>query len=386
MKSTAVAIAVVASLAAGCSTISDLADSKKIDYKSASASRLPPLEIPPDLAKPSSDDRFTIPDTNSSGTATYSAYSKERAGKPTTAATSSDVLPKLDGDAHIERAGTQRWLVVKGAPDQIWPTVKAFWQELGFVVNVESPETGVMETDWAENRAQFSDGILRDSLSKLFGSISSTSERDKFRTRMERGSGGTTEIYVSHRGMIEVFESTSVDNRRTMWQPRPADPDLEAEMLRRMMVRFGVQEARAKAELQATGGQPRARLTRNKDGGGQLAIDDQFDRAWRRVGLALDRVGFTVEDRDRSKGLYFVRYVDPDADAKSKQPTGMLSKLAFWRSTPDPKERNAQFRIAVKDGGSASSTSEVNVLNKDGQPERSETATRILSLLYEQLK
>ncbi len=384
MKSIAAAYVAVAALATtGCSTIQDLADSRKIDYKSASANRLPPLEIPPDLARPSADDRYVVPDVNPSGTATFSSYTKDRAAKP--APGSTGVLPAVSG-ARIERAGTQRWLVVNGTPEQMWPTVKAFWQEMGFVVNIDTPDTGVMETDWAENRAQFSDGILRDGLSKLFGSVSSTSERDKFRTRMERGTSGTsTEIYVSHRGMIEVYENSTGESKRTVWQPRPADPDLEAEMLRRLMVRVGVQEERAKAELQRSAGQPRARLTRSTDGVGKLAVDDQFDRAWRRVGLALDRVGFTVEDRDRSKGLYFVRYVDPDADAKSKAPTGMLSKLAFWRSTPDPKDRNAQFRIAVTDGGRAA-TSEVNVLDKEGKPERSDTAHRILSLLLEQLK
>lgn len=384
MKPTAVAALVLAALAsAGCSTISNLADSKRIDYKSAAANRLPPLEIPPDLARPTGDERFVVPDANPSGSATFSSYTKDRAAKP--APGSSDLLPTVS-NARIERAGTQRWLVVQGTPEQIWPTVKAFWQELGFLVNVESPEAGVMETDWAENRARFSDGVLRDGLSRLLGSISSTSERDKFRTRLERGAaGGATEIYISHRGMVEVFENATGDSKRTVWQPRPADPDLEAEMLRRLMVRVGVQEARAKAEVQRAASEPRARLTRGQDGAGKLAIDDQFDRAWRRVGLALDRVGFTVEDRDRSKGLYFVRYVDPDADARSKQPTGMLAKLAFWRSTPDPKERNAQFRIAVRDMG-GSSSSEVNVLNKEGQPERSDTANRILSLLYDQLK
>jgi len=379
MRHSIAILASAALLCTGCSTVNELLESRKVDYKSAN--RLPPLEIPPDLTRPAADDRFIVPDGNPSGSATYSAYSKDRTGRSET--TNSDILPKID-NASIERAGTQRWLVVQGSPDQLWPLVKAFWQELGFIVNVEVPEAGVMETDWAENRAKFDDGLIRGTLGKLLGSMSSTSERDKFRTRFERGArSGTTEIYISHRGMIEVLENASMENRRTIWQPRPADADLEAEMLRRMMIRFGVQEARSKADLAQANSSPRARFSKAQDGVGKLAIDDQFDRAWRRVGLALDRVGFTVEDRDRSKGLYFVRYVDPDADAKSKQPTGMLSKLAFWRSTPDPKDRNAQYRIAVKD---ASAGSEVNVLNKEGQADRSDTANRILSLLYEQLK
>jgi outer membrane protein assembly factor BamC len=378
MKSTAVLIIACAFAATGCSSFNDLLESRKVDYKTAG--RLPPLEIPPDLTRPATDDRFSVPDINPSGSATFSAYSKERTDKR--AVTNPDILPKVS-NAHIERAGTQRWLVVEGNPDALWPTVKAFWQELGFLVNVEVPEAGVMETDWAENRAKIDDGIIRGALGKLLGSMSSTAERDKFRTRLERGTNGSTEIYISHRGLIEVFENAAVDQKKTMWQPRPADPDLEAEMLRRLMVRFGVQEARAQADLQRTSVAPKARITKTADGSGRLAIDDQFDRAWRRVGLALDRVGFTVEDRDRSKGLYFVRYVDPETDANTKKPTGILSKLAFWRSDADPKDRTAQFRIAVKE---AAPGSEVNVLNKEGQLDRSATANRILSLLYEQLK
>jgi outer membrane protein assembly factor BamC len=273
--------------------------------------------------------------------------------------------------------------VAQGSADQLWPVVKEFWQEMGFIINLEVREAGVMETDWAENRAKIDDGLLRNALAKLLGSNSMNGERDKFRTRLEPGSGGkTTEIYVSHRGLVEVAESRSAE-ARFIWQPRPADPELEAEMLRRLMVRLGVQEAKAKATIEQASVKSRARLTRAQDGSERLDIDDQFDRAWRRVGLALDRVGFTVEDSDRSKGLYYVRYVDPQADAASKQPTGVLSKLAFWRTTPETPDRSPKYRIAVtgRDPGS-----EVNVLNNDGQLDRTNTGQRILALLYEQLK
>ena len=347
--------------------------SKKIDYKSAG--KLPPLEVPPDLTRPSGDDRFTVPDVNPKSSATYSAYSKDRSGQPQ--AVSSSVLPQ-QRDARIERSGTQRWLVVKGEPAAMWPVVKDFWQETGFIINLEIPEAGVMETDWAENRARIPDGIIRNTLGKLLDAVYSTSERDKFRTRLERGSEtGTTEVYISHRGMEEIYTSAAQD--QTRWQPRPPNPELEAEMLRRLMVRFGVQEERAKAQLVATGSAvPRATLSR---GQGTLSLNEQFDRAWRRVGLALDRVGFTVEDRDRSKGLYFVRYIDPEIDNKTAENKGWLSKLKFWGSSDKPKTE--QFRVLVKD---AESGAEINVLNKDGVREQSETANRILSLLYEQLK
>jgi outer membrane protein assembly factor BamC len=365
----------VATLAlASCSSLSNLElPSKKIDYKSAG--KLPPLDVPPDLTRPSADDRFTVPDVNPKGSATYSAYSKDRSGQAQTS--TSTVLPQL-GDARVERSGTQRWLVVKGDPAAMWPVVKDFWQEIGFIVNLEIPEAGIMETDWAENRAKIPDGFIRNTLGKLLDAVYSTSERDKFRTRLERGAeSGSTEIYISHRGMEEVYTTATKDE--TKWQPRPPNPELEAEMLRRLMVRFGVQEERAKAQLVATGTTvPRATLSR---GQGTLSLNEQFDRAWRRVGLALDRVGFTVEDRDRSKGLYYVRYIDPEIDNKTAEDKGWLSKFKFWGSSEKPKTE--QFRVLVKD---ADSGAEVNVLNKEGVREQSATATRILSLLYEQLK
>jgi outer membrane protein assembly factor BamC len=365
-------------LLAACSSIE--IPTKKIEYKSAG--KLPPLEIPPDLTRPTADDRFTVPDINPKGTATFSAYSKDREGRPQVSSSSASVLPE-QGDARVERSGTQRWLIVKGDPGQVWPVVKDFWQEVGFIVNVEVPEAGVMETDWAENRAKIDDGIIRRTLGKFLDTIYSTGERDKFRTRLERGATGTTEIYVSHRGMEEVYTSTSKE--QTKWQPRKPDPDLEAEMLRRLMTRFGVQEVRAKQQLAAAAEAPRASLAR-QSGGGKLMLNEQFDRAWRRVGLALDRVGFTVEDRDRSKGLYFVRYIDPETDVKTTDDNPgfigrMVGSLKFWGNSPAKK--NEQYQIVVKD---IDAGAEINVLTKEGRQEQSATANRILTLLYDQLK
>jgi len=348
---------------------------KKVEYKSAG--KLPPLEIPPDLARPTTDDRFAVPEA-SRGAATYSAYQREREGRPETAGGSGAILPAQDG-AKVERAGTQRWLVVKGTPEQLWPVVKDFWQEVGFLVNLEMPEAGVMETDWAENRSRIPDGFIRNTLGRILDSVYSTSERDKFRTRLERGAQpGTTEIYISHRGMEEVY--TSVQKDETRWQPRPPNPELEAEMLRRLMVRFGVQETQAKAAVQTASAPQRAVLQKGQDGSA-LSLNEQFDRAWRRVGLALDRVGFTVEDRDRSKGLYFVRYIDPEIDNKSAEKKGWFSRFKFWGGSD--KQKNEQYRVLVKDAGERA---EVNVLNKEGGKEQSATANRILALLYDQLK
>jgi outer membrane protein assembly factor BamC len=373
-------LALVGLLLAACSSLG--LETKKVDYKSTG--KLPPLEIPPDLTRPSADDRFAVPDINPRGTATYSEYARDRSGDGKSPQVASLVLPTTQ-NIRVERDGNQRWLVVTGTPDQVWPVVKQFWQESGFIVNLEVPEAGIMETDWAENRAKLDAGVIRNFFGRVLDSVYSTSERDKFRTRLERGiTPGTTEIYISHRGMEEVYTTggrIGSDNTETMWQPRPPDPNLEAEMLGRLMTRFGVEGERAKRQLaSAENTAPRAKLIKGPNGE-TLALEEQFDRAWRRVGLALDRVGFTVEDRDRSKGLYYVRYIDPQIDVQTKKDTGWLSKLKFWGGSEPPKAE--QYRILVTDKNSGSL---VNVLNAKGTQEQSNTSNQILTLLYNQLK
>ena len=356
---------VIASVAlSGCQFI----ESKKIDYKSAR--KLPTLELPPDLTAPTADNRYAIPDTQG-GTATLSAFNQERKDTP---AGAQILLPTQD-KARIERAGSQRWLVVKATPQQVWPVIKDFWQETGFIVNVESPATGVMETDWAENRAKIPQDGVRKLLGKVIDGLYSTSERDKFRTRIEQGSDGT-EIYISHRGMEEVYASSRED--RTVWQPRPSDPELEAEMLRRLMLRFGVENAKAQTLLADKAAPEQARVLKNA-ATPTLEMDESFDRAWRRVGLALDRIGFAVEDRDRTKGIYYVRYIDPQLDNDSKRDDGLLSKLKFWKSKP---KASPALQINVKETGEKSL---VNV-TAEGKAVDATTQNRIVNLLYKELK
>jgi len=365
-------------LLGGCSSISDALDSK-VDYKSAGT--LPPLDVPPDLTAPARDSRYVLPDGGPS-TATLSGYEQQR--KDQARATNSGVLPQVE-QLRIERAGSERWLVVPMPAEKVWPLVKEFWQENGFLIKLEVPEAGVMETDWAENRAKVQDGPVKDFLAKMLDSIMSTGERDKFRTRLERSADGkSTEVYVSHRGMVEVYKE-HVTMQETMWQPRPSDPGLEAEFLRRMMVRFGVQDAVARAALAAPSTQ-RAELRKANDGTELLQVMEPFDRTWRRVGLALDRVGFTVEDRDRQKGLYFVRYADPEADMNAKSnEKGLLSGMFDSVFYKDSKVKPEQYRVQVKPDQNENQA-QVNVLNKDGNAENSKTASRILTLLHEQLK
>ena len=351
-----------------CQTI---AEKRKIDYKSTRT--LPPLDIPPDLATP---EGTKGPEQGGTGPATLSGFVSGESQKK--APGSSDVLPAYDG-IRIERAGQIRWLVVKLPAEQLWPRVREFALDRGLIIDKENPETGVLETDWAENRANVGSG-LQKLLSKSLGTLYSTGLRDKYRIRLERGSvSGTTEIYLSHRGMEEVIVGSSPDGvGETRWQSRPSDPDLEAEMLRLLMASLGVKEEVAKNMIAATAGTPapeRAKLNREKDGI-SLTLQEDFERAWRRVGLVLDRTSFTVEDRDRSKGVYYVRYIDPDTAQKKK---GWFRSL-FSKKETDPTN---DYQIVLK-GNNASTR--VDVLTKEGAPEQPKSSERILTLLFDQLK
>lgn len=356
-------------LLAGCGSFS-LFDSKKVDYRTTGSS--PSLELPPDLSMPVFDDRYR--DKTGSATASGLAASAQPAR--------SGVLPVLES-GRIERAGSQRWLVVQGTPEATWNAVREFWVSNSFTMALERPDLGLMETDWAENKALLPQNWLRRQMGKIVDLVYDTGERDRFRTRIERGTqAGTVEIFISNRGMIEV--PTKRDGLDYQWKMKEANPELEAEMLQRLLVRLGTPEqvaqtAMAKsAEVSTSTG----KVDKRADGVPMLAFDDPFDRAWRRVGLALDRVGFTVVDRDRAKGMYFVRYVDPDGSPSSKKDESWLSKLAFWKSE-DTSRFQEQYRIVVTE---AAGKSQVSVQDKTGASDKSTTAEKMLALLLNQLK
>lgn len=373
----------------GCSFVGNIAESNRIDYKSASKAKTTSLEVPPDLTQIRRDNRFSIPDAEQ-GSATASSYAAKRTGGSTLVTASGVVAPNQLKDMRIERNGTQRYLVVKLAPEMLWPQLKDFWQEQGFLINVENESTGVMETDWAENRGKIPQDFIRSTIGKVFDGLYSTGERDKFRTRVERAANGEIEIYVSHRGAQEVL--TGSDKTSTAWTSRANEAGLEAEFLSRLMLRLGADEAKAKTVVAATANPvgavadvnsvPRSKLLSLNELN-YLETDEGFDRSWRRVGLALDRIGFTIEDRDRSKGIYFVRYIDQDIDAKTKGASeGFFARLFSWGSTDAAKD-GQKYRILVRDAGEVST---VTVHGDDGKVASTPVAAKILKVLNEQLK
>ena len=363
---------------AGCSSVEGVLSGDKLDYRSQAA-KTAPLEIPPDLSQLSREQQRYQPQSGPVSAATYqqaapAATATAPAAGTATTPTANAVAPQALGDMRIERAGNERWLVTSATPEQVWPQLVAFWQERGFVLAKEDAQAGVIETEWAENRAKIPQDFLRRTIGKVFEGAWSTSERDMFRTRVERTARGT-EITITHRGMEEVFTSQRQD--QTKWTTRPSDPALEAEFLSRLMVKLGAKEEVARTTVaQAPIQAPRARAVAGQ--GATLQLDDGFERAWRRVGVALDRSGFTVEDRDRTSGLCYVRYVDPK-EATREEP-GFFGRL-FGRG--EKRATTDRYRVAVKSEGNAST---VSVQNAQGAPDTGEVAQRIVKSLLDDLK
>jgi outer membrane protein assembly factor BamC len=368
-------------LVAACSSLPDVSDylpDQTLDYKRQREAS-DDLAVPPNLLAGKYDDAMDIPEPG--GTATYSQYAAEK-HKHHEVATSGEVLPEFK-DVTLKREGDNRWLVVKATPQQVWPRVVAFWRSQGILLVEQDPSVGVMKTGWMENRAEIRKDYITNILRMVVGGLYETSTRDQYRVRLEPGSEpGTTDIYLTERGMVEkVVNSEISGNEDTIWEPGSSDPGKEAIMLRRLMVYLGVSEqqaARAIAQSETPGGTGMARLTQGTGGQPELVIDQDFPQAWRLTGLALDRVGFAVQDQDRTQGIYYVRY---ESGATAKKKGGFFSRLAFWRSKE--AEAVSQYRVKLTSQGKQT---RVAVLDQAGQPANPTSAQRILKLLQAEIR
>jgi len=363
----------------GCSSLDSLMSGDKIDYRTAnSGGKTTGLEVPPDLTQLTRDSRYQQVQGGSVSAAEFQKTTPASTAATTTATAGTPIAAQAVADMRIERLGNERWLRTSLTPEQLWPQLQGFWKERGFVIVQDTPAAGVMETDWAENRGKLPVDFVRASIGKVFDGAYSTGELDKFRTRVERTPTGT-EVYITHRGMIEVYYGERKEN--TVWQPRQPDPQLEGELLSRLMLKLGATDEVAKTALVApstTGPAARARIVTGQPSA-TLQVDDNFDRAWRRVGVALDRSGFTVEDRDRTQGVYFVRYIDPKFAGKDEP--NLFAKLFSFGKKDEGGP--ARYRVTVKADGDRST---VTVLNGQGAPENGDAGKRITALLLDDLK
>ncbi len=366
-------------LAGGCGWLDRALPDRRPDYREAREARK--LELPPDLSRLPSDEAVGLP--GPSGSATYSEYAGRRGRGP------AELLPQPPG-VRVVREGDRRWLVVEAEPGEVWKRVRDFLASRGYPVRREDPALGIVETDWVETRIDVPRNVMGRILEAMFGGDGQgAAVRDRFRIRIERGERpGTTEVFVTHFGVEEVYARNPELDLDSAWQPRPRDPELEAELLARLMLFLGVDRERARRMIaRAEGREPAAALGTDGEGRPVIRVRAGFPRAWRLVGIALDRAGFTVLDRDRSAGVYFVRYADPHGGEgkggeEARRRPGLLSRLAFWRRDERPSEAvTYQIRIT-----GAQDRSVVRVADVKGVPLGSDAAARILRLLERQLR
>ncbi len=361
----------VLSALGGCTWTSG-PSSSNVDYRGG-ATKTQGLDVPPDLTQLAREGRYRAP---AGGVVSAAGVAQQPAAA---AATLPAVAPAAAGAVRVERQGNQRWLVVpQQSPEQVFTTVRTFWIDSGFSLAIENPQAGVMETDWAEDRSRIPSNFIRNSVGRLFDGLYDSGLRDRFRTRIERSPDGGSEVFISHRGMQEVL--TGMEKENAAWTPRPSDPQLEAEFLTLLMMRMGSSEEVARtAVAQAPEKPTRARVLSGQPAAA-LEMDESFSRAWRRVGLALDRTGFTVEDRDRAAGLYFVRYADPAKAPTAEQ--GVFSRIFGGKS--EDGAAALRYRIAVV--GQTDERTVVSVLDAAGAPEPGPTGQRIIGLLVDELR
>ncbi|KWC56423.1 outer membrane protein assembly factor BamC [Burkholderia ubonensis] len=392
------AVLATGALVAGCSSPSPT----KVDYKSDSKSKEVSLAVPPNMLEETADQRSLPPQ---GGATSLSALQQVQQAAPSTDA----VVPPVTG-MHIQRDGTESWLVIDGKkPADIWPQVRRFWQEQGFLLVVDQRDKGVMETDWNETHPQINDGLIRSVISKAMGNSYVTAERNKYRTRLDVAPNGGTYVFVSQKGMREAL--TGPNNDSSKWEPKANDPALETEYLKRLMAvlaqndlrakngeppianisdnppakdKKGAADASSKAAAAAIATQNVARSSSQGTADAsdavpsEVTLGEPYDRSWLRVGLALDRANFTVDDRDRQKGLYFVRYVDPKDLSAAEQ--GFWSQLFHGK-----KEKQAkQYRVNVK--ALTPDQTRVAVVDESGAIDSSQPARQIMGLLVNQLR
>lgn len=327
---------------------------------------LPPLEVPPDLTSVPTDSSFGLP------AASAANPSAQQKNTPMVGSTGS-VYPEFKG-ASIVRAGTQRWAVVQSKPETLWVSIRTFLIKLGWAIESENPKTGIMQTGWKETQPLVAD---KGFLSGIFSKVGSTSLKDRFRFRLEHsGRVGETELYVSHLMLEEVVVSGGgVDVVETRWQPRASDPDREAEMLNLFLRylesgRIDKKEPDAKVSKVAS----RTVLGQDKDGYPVIKLDDPMNTAWRRLGIALDRTGFLVQDRDQAKRVYYV-YLD----AASKKSRGAFAGLFGGKKKTGRKY--FQVRLVAKDR-----TTFVTLFDANGSKLDAADAQTMLKQLDKQLQ
>lgn len=283
------------------SACSFLEDSSQGGYQRADSVKA--LEVPPDLASPDQGAQFIIPG--------------DTGGK----LARNMLLPTLDS-TRLVRDGRVAWLEFETAPENLWPLLKRFFAQEGLPLERSEPLNGLLATQWVETRQQPGQQGLARLFSSVFEGVSDSGLRDSFVLRLER-SEDSTRLFLRHRGLQEVITSdvkVRENQIETAWGPRPRDADIEARLLHRMLVFFGLDEQRASGILSDAEARKiidLAYVDQNERGEKFLFVGQTTDLVWLKLEDALDNVGFDIDEVERNAGRISIsRYgliSDPEA-------------------------------------------------------------------------
>ena len=430
------ALLVPSLLLSGCTTVRDALDADNVEYREARSG--PALDVPPDLVAPKADSRYTLPARDDSQSLSDFNRQRDQAQGDERGASGAGVLPQSQ-NARIHREGTTRWVSVQASPEEIWPLLLDFWAVQGFNLETAQPKLGLMETEWAERYQKVENSGIRGILARKTGAVYATGDRDKYRTRLERNDQGGTDIFLTYYGREEQLRGAKKED--SVWVPNDSNRnELEAEYLQRILTRLDAAFAhgelgrRAGAATTAASGVPagspdagvsagaagtagaaagasgadaaamagagaaaqgtdgaaaadgqsgaRARIVAGAEGQpSKLQLQDDFDRSWRAVGVVLDRLDFSIEDRNREQGVYDIVYVDPQRRDRNQ---GTWSRIF----SGERKDLSGQhYQLHIQGEGSQST---VEVLLADGKQPTSEedrrVADEIIRILNENLR
>lgn len=315
-------------LLAGCSAFDALSGD---DY--ANSDSLPPLEVPPDLTTPDWNQKMAVPGE----TPTRAGAEAPSQGQ---GAQQALVAPQFQ-DVKVRREGNVRWLEVQASPEALWPRLQQFWRQQEIPVLKEDPTLGFMETDWYDRPSGLPRTGLQGALSRVSRFFGGSGVRDRYRLRLERDSDDTTDVYITVQHAEQVGDEFN-DEQTPSWQLVPADPDLEAEILTKLMVFLGTSKELAEREVATVRAvQPNVELAR-RDGQPTLIVEDTFSKVWRVTGVALDRAGLYVEQQDRDQGIYYFTYTED----QTKRPS--LLQSLFSGSDLEVDER---YEVHLREEG-----------------------------------
>lgn len=343
-----------------------------LDMRYLDASVGGPLELPPDLTLVQSESNFELPEVF--------------AGDDADARDRIPVLAKVES-LRVEGSENLYWLSVEEPVDSLYRQVKNFWASEGYRLTLDEPVIGVMQTEWILKEVGTSQD-KRNWLERLFSKEDLSATQDQFRTRIERIQQGKSRIYVAHRGaeynyVLDTSDRGLIpDEDDNNWRLRQPDPELEIEMLSRLMVYLGLQRVQVDQKMANIKlFQPRAFLKLNADENSPfLIVKDPYQIAWNRIHHNLERMNFEIAESVYKSGLVdVVGIFVVNLDVEDSNKRGGLFSLS---SASEPETR----QIALILSEETHELTRVEIEDIVGELDTSPEGSRFLNLLYQQIK